>query len=139
MPIVDGLTSTKLIRSYEKTHTNVLSPRAALCGRVPIIAVSASLLEKELQTYLHTGFDAWILKPISFDRLSVLMTAIVDPAVRRECLYQPGAWERGGWFHCEEKGANDASTTPTRQHPQAGHMKLTASASPAEVFPDDKS
>jgi CheY-like chemotaxis protein len=69
MPIVDGLTSTKMIRSFEKSHpSHLLSKRAARNGRVPIIAVSASLLEKERQTYIDAGFDGWILKPISFDR-----------------------------------------------------------------------
>ncbi|SMY24253.1 unnamed protein product [Zymoseptoria tritici ST99CH_1A5] len=103
MPIVDGLTSGKMIRSFETTHptpspTPVLSPRAALNGRVPIIAVSASLEERNLQTYIRTGFDGWILKPISFPRLSEIMEGIVDPQVRRENLYRAGGWERGGWF-----------------------------------------
>lgn len=99
MPIVDGLTSTKLIRSFERTHPAArLSARAALNGRIPIIAVSASLVEKEKQTYVDAGFDAWILKPISFPRLNELMKGIVDVQVREEALYKPGNWERGGWF-----------------------------------------
>ncbi|KAF2279740.1 uncharacterized protein EI97DRAFT_370543 [Westerdykella ornata] len=120
MPIVDGLTSTKLIRSFEKTHPGKLSARAALCGRVPIIAVSASLEEKHRQSYIDTGFDAWILKPISFNRLSELMTAIVDKDVRSKCLYQPGEWERGGWFHCEQKSAGEAVTAPSGHDPKEG-------------------
>jgi len=117
MPIVDGLTSTKMIRSHEKTHTNLYSPRAALCGRIPIIAVSASLIERDRQQYIDAGFDAWILKPISFDRLKKLMAAVVDSAIRQECLYQPGAWEKGGWFHTGKKSSDDASTKPSGQPP----------------------
>ncbi|KIW04419.1 hypothetical protein, variant [Verruconis gallopava] len=99
MPIVDGLTSTKMIRSYEKTTaSHKLSPRAALNGRIPIIAVSASLEERERDTYVSAGFDAWILKPISFDRLQTLLECIVDAKTREECLYKPGHWEQGGWF-----------------------------------------
>ena len=99
MPIVDGLTSTKMIRSYEKTHPmRRLSTRGALNGRIPIIAVSASLIERDRQTYIDAGFDGWILKPISFSRLAELLAGIVDPHVRRAALYQPGEWERGGWF-----------------------------------------
>lgn len=113
MPIVDGLTSTKLIRSFEKTHAGVLSPRAALNGRVPIIATSASLVEKNLQTYLDAGFDAWILKPISFDRLAELMNAIIDRDIRRDCLYQAGEWEKGGWFHCDQKSSWSVPTKPS--------------------------
>ena len=119
MPIVDGLTSTKLIRSFEKSHpSHILSTRASLNGRVPIIAVSASLLEKNRRTYIDAGFDGWILKPISFPRLSELMTGIVDPKIREESLYKPGGdWEKGGWF---EKGQPDvyaASTEPSERPP----------------------
>jgi CheY-like chemotaxis protein len=113
MPIVDGLTSTKMIRSFEKTHANIYSPRAAQCGRIPIIAVSASLVERNRQEYVDAGFDAWILKPISIDRLSKLMTAIVDLKSREECLYQPGSWEQGGWFHMDPVGVEDVSTKPS--------------------------
>jgi CheY-like chemotaxis protein len=99
MPIVDGLTSTKHIRSFESTHGFAhLSPRASLNGRVPIIAVSASLVEKERDTYTGAGFDGWILKPISFQRLSEIMNGIVDDKVRESLLYEPGQWEKGGWF-----------------------------------------
>lgn len=128
MPIVDGLTSTKMIRSYEKTHTDIYSPRAALNGRLPIIAVSASLLEKKRQEYINAGFDAWILKPISFARLNELMTAIVDPKVREECLYQPGEWEKGGWFHTGQKSSDDISTVPSSQPPQSNPSKAAEEA-----------
>ena len=112
MPIVDGLTSTKMIRSFEKTHSSSsLSERAALNGRIPIIAVSASLVERERQTYMDAGFDAWILKPISFDRLQVLLTGIVDPKTREECLYKQGKWESGGWF---DMARTESSTVSLR-------------------------
>ena len=100
MPIVDGKASTKMIRAYEQTNPSLkLSARARLNGRVPIIAVSASLLEKERQSYIDIGFDGWILKPISFPRINELMLGIVDQKTREEALYQPGQWEKGGWFH----------------------------------------
>lgn len=114
MPIVDGLTSTKMIRSFEKIHPGKLSPRAALCGRLPIIAVSASLVERARTMYVDAGFDAWILKPISFERLGRLLTAIVDSTVREECLYKPGHWESGGWFHSGSKSVAEVSTVPSK-------------------------
>lgn len=117
MPIVDGLTSTKVIRSFEKSHSNIYSPRAALCGRVPIIAVSASLVERDRQQYIDAGFDAWILKPISFARLNQLMSAIVDTDVRNDCLYQPGSWEKGGWFQRGMHSADEAVTKPSGEAP----------------------
>jgi CheY-like chemotaxis protein len=132
MPIVDGLTSTKMIRSFEKTHRNILNPRAALCGRVPIIAVSASLIEKSRQMYIDAGFDAWILKPVSFSRLSELMTAIVDSEVRNECLYQPGEWEKGGWFHAGLASARDVSTVPSETIPQSGPTNAAQEAAASD-------
>lgn len=118
MPIVDGLTSAKMIRSYEKSHpTQLLSTRASLNGRVPIIAVSASLVEKERQTYINAGFDGWILKPIAFNRLSEIMTGIVDSRVRKENLYRPGGWEHGGWFDEAQKDVFAADTRPSEEPP----------------------
>lgn len=118
MPIVDGLTSTKMIRSYEKTHaTKVLSLRAAFNGRIPIFAVSASLVEKERQKYIDAGFDGWILKPIDFKRLRVLMTGIVQSDVRESCLYTPSQWEKGGWFTKQQADLFAASTKPSVEAP----------------------
>ncbi|KAJ4378017.1 hypothetical protein N0V83_000847 [Neocucurbitaria cava] len=134
MPIVDGLTSTKMIRSFEKTHQDVYSPRAALCGRIPIIAVSASLVERNRKDYIDAGFDAWILKPISFDRLNKLMAAIVDTSIREECLYQPGEWEKGGWFHRGQQSAENVSTKPSGKapvsNPSQGTQEVTQSDDP---------
>lgn len=118
MPIVDGLTSTKMIRSFEKTHMgHSLSRRARLNGRIPIIAVSASLEESKRQTYIDAGFDAWILKPITFSRLQELMTGIVEPQVREEALYKPGDWERGGWFEPAKPDLFQAETEPSERIP----------------------
>ncbi|KAL8791694.1 MAG: hypothetical protein Q9195_005701 [Heterodermia aff. obscurata] len=117
MPIVDGLTSAKLIRSFEKTHPGRLSPCASLNGRIPIIAVSASLVEKDRQMYIDGGFDGWILKPVDFQRLSVLLHAIVEEETRSRCLYRPGEWERGGWFRKRATDPFSASTAPSSTNP----------------------
>ncbi|KAJ8108532.1 hypothetical protein ONZ43_g6397 [Nemania bipapillata] len=93
MPIVDGLTSTKLIRAFERSAI-----LGRLSKRIPIFAVSASLMEKDRAIYTDAGFDGWILKPIDFKRLHVLLEGITSDDVRGQCLYQPGEWERGGWF-----------------------------------------
>ncbi|KAF4595524.1 ATPase-like, ATP-binding domain protein [Ophiocordyceps camponoti-floridani] len=99
MPIVDGLTSTKMIRSIESTAEHKGYSRLATSnGRVPIFAVSASLVEREKQVYIDAGFDGWILKPIDFKRLNTLLQGIRDGQTRSTCLYVEGEWERGGWF-----------------------------------------
>lgn len=137
MPIADGLTSTKLIRSFEKANPDQpLSTRASKNGRIPIIAVSASLVERERQNYIDAGFDAWILKPISFPRLNELMKGIINPKVREECLYKPGAWEKGGWFERAERSGKTAGGINN------GNRKVSASVvvdrrSEADTKPSD--
>jgi CheY-like chemotaxis protein len=98
MPIVDGLTSTKMIREKGQKSTLPLSPIAAKHGRIPIIAVSASLVERDKDVYVEAGFDGWILKPIDFRRLETLLAGAIEDEVRNKELYVPGEWERGGWF-----------------------------------------
>ena len=132
MPIVDGLTSTKMIRSFEKTHAgSKLSLRASINGRVPIFAVSASLVERERQTYIDAGFDGWILKPIDFKRLTTLLSGIVNEGARKDCLYQQGEWERGGWFQPRQPSVFQAETRPSNQrpvHPQKERLLSDASS-----------
>lgn len=88
-----------MIWSFEKTHsTTCLSRCARLNSRIPVFAVSASLVEKERQKYMDAGFDGWILKPVDFKRVGLLLKGIVDDEAQKESLYQPGKWEQGGWF-----------------------------------------
>jgi CheY-like chemotaxis protein len=134
MPIVDGMTATKMIRSFEKTRSpDQLSMRATLNRRIPIFAVSATLVEDNRQTYMDAGFDGWILKPVDFKRTAVLLEGIVDPAKRRECLYQPGEWERGGWF--------EMTPDPTRSHtkpdPREAASTMASGSSTAGEAPAD--
>ncbi|CAG8976457.1 hypothetical protein HYALB_00008047 [Hymenoscyphus albidus] len=83
---------------FESEQKPKISSRAATYGRVPIIAVSASLTENALDDYLNIGFDGWILKPIDFQRLEAILAAIQDHQVRELLLYGREKWDRGGWF-----------------------------------------
>ena len=134
MPIVDGLTATKLIRSFEKTHPGQLSHRASLNARIPIIAVSASLVEKDRQKYIDGGFDGWILKPVDFQRLNILLNAIVEDETRNSCLYRPGNWERGGWFKKRQADVFSSSTTPSSTNPVS--QPLSGSGAPVQSKED---
>ncbi|KAJ4416227.1 hypothetical protein N0V82_006899 [Gnomoniopsis sp. IMI 355080] len=99
MPIVDGRRSTEMIRAIEHAGEHgKLSAVASNHGRIPIFAVSASLLEREKDTYMTAGFDGWILKPIDFRRLEHLLLGIIDDNTRDDSVYAAGEWERGGWF-----------------------------------------
>ena len=82
MPIVDRLSAAKMIRGYEV--------QADLGhGYVPIFAVSASLLEKDRQTYVDSGFDGWIMKPIDFRRIDELLMGAKSAEKRSICFYRP--------------------------------------------------
>ncbi|PKX93449.1 putative sensor histidine kinase/response regulator [Aspergillus novofumigatus IBT 16806] len=98
MPIVDGIGSTRMIRQFEREFQLPLTDRASKNGRVPVFAVSASLLEKDAQVYIEAGFDGWIMKPINFNRLAVLFDGLQNHDIRNAATYRPGHWELGGWF-----------------------------------------
>ncbi|GAA5877871.1 hypothetical protein JCM1840_002929 [Sporobolomyces johnsonii] len=110
MPIMNGLEATKNIRRLEKESPLPQAsrrPSAVLNTRVPVLAVSASLPERERATIVEAELDGWSLKPISFDRLRELLRGAVDVERRRKDVYQPGNWERGGWL-------SHAPTAPPR-------------------------
>lgn len=116
-----------MIRSFEKTQPGTcLSPRAACNGRIPIFAVSASLVESEKDKYVQTGFDGWILKPVDFKRVDQILKGIVDDDVRNDCLYQHGKWEQGGWFEARQtqKDMFDVETRPSGLKPTAEAQHL---------------
>jgi CheY-like chemotaxis protein len=94
MPILDGMDSTRRIRQLEKQSESEDGTNL----HVPIFAVSASLLEKDAQMYMDTGFDGWIMKPVNFDRLNTLFSGIRQEPIRNGAVYEPGQWEKGGWF-----------------------------------------
>ncbi len=112
-----------MIRSFEKTNSTskTLSARATRNGRIPIFAVSASLVEREREKYIEAGFDGWILKPVDFKQVKLLMTGIEDASVRDSCVYQPGKWEQGGWFRRMDAEADSChvKTTPSGKSPTA--------------------
>jgi len=104
MPILDGGAATAIIRQVEMSRqTQYRSaqpddmPRRGK-SRVPIFAISASLVEDKRQEYMETGFDGWLLKPVDFKRLQALMDGIEDEELRKQEIYKPGQWEIGGWF-----------------------------------------
>ncbi|KGO40989.1 CheY-like superfamily [Penicillium expansum] len=95
MPIVDGLGATQMIREYEQQE---LANDTTPAPRIPIFAVSASLLEENRKMYMDSGFDGWVMKPIDFHRVDRLLGGVRLQWVREEVVYRPGVWEAGGWF-----------------------------------------
>ena len=77
------------------------NPRASqvLNGRLPIFAVSASLFEEQRDDMYNLGMDGWILKPIDFKRLRIILRGVTDLSQREKDVYHPGCnWEHGGWL-----------------------------------------
>lgn len=103
MPIVDGITATKAIREIESkrpesSHKDENHP----ASQIPIFAVSASLVEREELSYIETGFDGWIMKPINFSRLETILDGVHDIEARKgQGPSGDRDWEKGGWFHIQ--------------------------------------
>jgi CheY-like chemotaxis protein len=98
MPIMDGRDSTKLIRQFESEQSSTMSRSARIYGRIPILAVSASLVEDLCHEYIDFGFDGWVLKPVDFRRLDFLLRGVYDRTAREEASYGLCKWENGGWL-----------------------------------------
>lgn len=110
MPLVDGMDATEMIRKFERSsHDYQLSDKVKPLGRVPIFAVSASLVEKDVQKYIDTGFDGYIMKPIDFKRVNAILSALKTDSERAALTYTPGKWEHGGWYDRSEIEIEPAS------------------------------
>lgn len=100
MPLLNGYEATERIRALEqdlKEPPTRLSTR--LNGRIPIFAVSASLQESQRSDMYNLGIDGWILKPIDFKRLRIILRGVTDVSQREQDVYTPGcSWELGGWL-----------------------------------------
>ena len=69
MPGMDGLEATQTIRQRERTGGR---------PRIPIIAVTASVLSHETDAYFAAGMDDFIAKPIELPRLLALLEACLN-------------------------------------------------------------
>lgn len=99
MPLLNGYEATERVRGLEKGFDPSHRLSHQLNGRIPTFAVSASLLEEKRQEIVDFGIDGWILKPIDFKRLRLILKGIMDPTQRQKDLYREGkSWESGGWL-----------------------------------------
>ena len=100
MPLLNGYEATERIRQLEENSKKTLERVSqVLNGRIPIFAVSASLLEVQREEMYGLGMDGWILKPIDFKRLRVILRGVTDLAQRDKDVYKSGCnWEHGGWL-----------------------------------------
>lgn len=61
LPVMDGITATKLIRQYPD------------CKDIPIIALSADAFTDQQQRALEAGCNKYLMKPVDFDQLRALL------------------------------------------------------------------
>lgn len=109
MPILNGFQATEAIRLLEASiELDKERVSHSLNGRIPIFAVSASLLERQRVELAKIGVDGWILKPIDFKRLSMILRGVTNTEQRERDEYQMGRWEIGGWLP-----RNPPSVTPS--------------------------
>ena len=115
MPLLNGYEATERIRALEQDGKEPLPNRLSyrLNGRLPIFAVSASLREAQRQEMHSLGIDGWILKPIDFKRLRVILRGVTDAAQRQKDVYTVGcSWEQGGWLTSATGLLNEAVNVP---------------------------
>lgn len=115
MPILNGFESTEQIRSFEKKNSLPLSRLSQeLNGRIPVFAVSASLVESQRNELWDYGIDGWILKPINFKRLNEILKGVTNPVQREKDLYMSGCnWEDGGWLYPPYRPPTDTPASAT--------------------------
>jgi signal transduction histidine kinase/CheY-like chemotaxis protein/HPt (histidine-containing phosphotransfer) domain-containing protein len=73
MPEMDGIEATKQIRWLES--------KAGNNTRIPIIALTASVMQKDRQEYIREGMDAVVAKPIQFEELYIAISKLMPKSV----------------------------------------------------------
>ncbi|CEH19422.1 phytochrome-like protein [Ceraceosorus bombacis] len=104
MPICNGQEACRRIRALEaqRKEASLMEGRPAvhiLNGRIPILAVSATLTHDMHDEIVDLGFDGFILKPIDFARLYALLNGLKNTEQRAAERWSPSKnWEKGGWL-----------------------------------------
>ena len=80
MPVMDGVTATKTIRST--------LPEPARSTK--IIAMTANVLQEDVATYFEAGMDAYVSKPFQVDELLLKMDSVLGNEPVRRAVKLPG-------------------------------------------------
>ena len=68
MPIMDGVTATRQIRAEEARME---------CGRTPILALTANVMDHQVTEYRAAGMDGHVGKPIDVARLFSALDGVI--------------------------------------------------------------
>ena len=74
MPVMDGLTATRLLREQEKGHGQ----------HIPVIALTANAMKGDCEECLEAGMDLYIPKPIRFENLLEAISRIAAGKLQPE-------------------------------------------------------
>jgi len=85
MPIMDGFEATLLIREYGKANLNKTDSKKAGSEQVkiPIIAMTAHIIETEKKRCLEVGMDDFLTKPIVPNLLYAALSRWIAPVKRK--------------------------------------------------------
>ncbi len=72
MPVMDGIEATAKVRAYERVAG----------GHIPIIALTANVMDADRQSCLESGMDAFITKPLRIAELAEKLSAFLDPSMK---------------------------------------------------------
>ena len=67
MPVMDGLTATKVIRAMDREDAK----------RIPIIALTANAFDEDVQSSLQAGMNAHLNKPVEAERLVRILGELI--------------------------------------------------------------
>lgn len=68
MPIMDGITATRMIRSLEKE----------IVGHTPIFAFTAAAMVGDRERFMDAGMDEYISKPVDIKALHDILQTVID-------------------------------------------------------------
>jgi CheY-like chemotaxis protein len=71
MPKMDGVEAMNTIRKLENGRGG---------RRIPIIAVSAHAMRQQIDHYLSVGFDGYVTKPVTAERLEAEISRVINQA-----------------------------------------------------------
>lgn len=80
MPRKDGYQTCREIRQWEKRGS---------FSRMPIIALSANVMDDVLDKCVQAGFNSYVTKPVDFKALSTAMSDLLDPNYSRGAMILP--------------------------------------------------